>query len=573
VQGSVEVATTATVPRGRAESRFVEGWHRYAGDRLAVVGLVIVAVVVFAAVFAPWVAPFDPNFQFEGLRRAGPGVEGHLLGTDEVGRDILSRLIYGGRLSLFVSVTPTVIAALIALGLGLIAGYVGGRIDQITMRVLDVFFAFPVVLLAILIAGVLGPGPRNQIIAIVFILVPYMARVVRTQVVSLRNQDFVEAARRLRHGAGGLHDSGRRRAQLLRPRRQPADLRLGLHGQHRQGDDHHLAPRRPDAERPHRPGGARLQLRRRRAAQRPRSAGERGMSSQAASAERTDQGRLAGDVLLAVDGLTVELERRGQRPLRAVDDVSLRARRGTVVGIVGESGSGKTMTANAVMRLLPRGGRIVDGTVTFDGVSLLDLDPEAMRRVRGKRIAMIFQNPMTSLNPAFPIGRQMTDMLVHHERIDRSDAMAQALALLRQVGIPEAERQVNAYPHQLSGGMRQRVVIAMALSCRPDLLIADEPTTALDVTIQAQILDLLDAIAADRQRAILFISHDFGVIARMCDDVVVMYQGKVVEAGPVARILSAPEHPYTRALLGTIPRADQRGQRLTTVEDQMGARL
>ena len=297
------------------------------------------------------------------------------------------------------------------------------------------------------------------------------------------------------------------------------------------------------------------------------------MSSQVASAERTDQGRLAGDVLLAVDGLTVELERRGQRPLRAVDDVSLRVRRGTVVGIVGESGSGKTMTANAVMRLLPRGGRIVDGAVTFDGVSLLDLDPEAMRRVRGKRIAMIFQNPMTSLNPAFPIGRQMTDMLVHHERIDRGDAMAQALALLRQVGIPEAERQVNAYPHQLSGGMRQRVVIAMALSCRPDLLIADEPTTALDVTIQAQILDLLDAIAADRQRAILFISHDFGVIARMCDDVVVMYQGKVVEAGPVARILSAPEHPYTRALLGAIPRADQRGQRLTTVEDQMGARL
>ena len=204
MQGSVEVITTAAAPSGRAESRLVQGWRRYAGDRLAVVGLVIVAAVVFAAVFAPWVAPFDPNFQFEGLRRAGPGVERHLLGTDEVGRDILSRLIYGGRLSLFVSVTPTVIAALIALVLGLIAGYVGGRTDQITMRVLDVFFAFPVVLLAILIAGVLGPGPRNQIIAIVFILVPYMARVVRTQVVSLRNQDFVEAARATGAGPGEI---------------------------------------------------------------------------------------------------------------------------------------------------------------------------------------------------------------------------------------------------------------------------------------------------------------------------------------------------------------------------------
>jgi ABC-type dipeptide/oligopeptide/nickel transport system permease subunit len=196
LQGSVGInfpVTAAAV--GGAASHLGAAWRRFATDRLAVTGLVIVAVVTLAAIFAPWVAPFDPNYQYEGLRRAAPGVEGHLLGTDEVGRDILSRLIYGGRLSLFVSVTPTVIAALIALGLGLAAGYVAGKTDQLIMRVLDVFFAFPVVLLAILIAGVLGPGPRNQIIAIIFILVPYMARVVRTQVVSLRTQDFVEAAR------------------------------------------------------------------------------------------------------------------------------------------------------------------------------------------------------------------------------------------------------------------------------------------------------------------------------------------------------------------------------------------
>ena len=182
-------------PMARPESRLGGAMRHYASDRQAVVGLAIILVVTLAALFAPWVAPFDPNYQWEGLRRAGPGVEGHLLGTDEVGRDILSRLIYGGRLSLFVSVTPTVIAAAIALALGLVAGYASGKIDHVIMRVLDVFFAFPVVLLAILIAGVLGPGPRNQIIAIVFILVPYMARVVRTQVASLRNQEFVEAAR------------------------------------------------------------------------------------------------------------------------------------------------------------------------------------------------------------------------------------------------------------------------------------------------------------------------------------------------------------------------------------------
>lgn len=196
MQGRVDIAAPAVAASSASsDSRMAEAWHRFAADRMAVVGLAIVAVVVLAAVFAPWVAPFDPDYQFEGLRRAGPGVEGHLLGTDEVGRDILSRLIYGGRLSLFVSVTPTVIAAVIALGLGLAAGYAGGKVDQVIMRALDIFFAFPVVLLAILIAGVLGPGPRNQIIAIIFILVPYMARVVRTQVASLRNQDFVEAAR------------------------------------------------------------------------------------------------------------------------------------------------------------------------------------------------------------------------------------------------------------------------------------------------------------------------------------------------------------------------------------------
>ncbi len=297
------------------------------------------------------------------------------------------------------------------------------------------------------------------------------------------------------------------------------------------------------------------------------------MIDQAATVERTGQGRTAGEILLEVSNLTVEIERRRRAPLRAVDDVSFSVRRGTVTGIVGESGSGKTMTANAVMRLLPPGGRTVDGTIAFDGMSLLELRGEAMRQLRGKRIAMIFQNPMTSLNPSFTVGRQMTDMLIHHEPIDRAAAMSRARDLLTQVGIPTVERQLTAYPHQLSGGMRQRVIIAMALSCHPDLLIADEPTTALDVTIQAQILELLDAIAADPQRAIIFISHDFGVIARMCDDVVVMYRGQMVEAGPVKRILAAPEHPYTRALLGAIPRAGQRGKRLATVEDQMGAPL
>ncbi|MFT4037922.1 MAG: ABC transporter ATP-binding protein [Thermomicrobiales bacterium] len=285
--------------------------------------------------------------------------------------------------------------------------------------------------------------------------------------------------------------------------------------------------------------------------------------------ERTDQGRIAGDTLLDVSGLTIAFGQRRRPPRPVVEDVAFRVRRGTVVGIVGESGSGKTMTANAIMRLLPAGGRITGGEITFDGAPLLGLREEEMRRLRGKRMAMIFQNPMTSLNPAYTIGRQMSDMLMHHEGLTREAALARARDLLAEVGIPAVERQIVAYPHQLSGGMRQRVIIAMALSCQPDLLIADEPTTALDVTIQAQILALLDEIAADPNRAILFISHDFGVIARLCDEVAVMYRGRVVESGGVRQVLEAPEHPYTRALLGAIPRPGQKGTRLATVDEQL----
>ena len=287
------------------------------------------------------------------------------------------------------------------------------------------------------------------------------------------------------------------------------------------------------------------------------------------SEQLTDQGRRAGDVLLDVSGLEIEFRQRRKPARRVVSDVSFQVRRGTVVGIVGESGSGKTMTANAIMRLLPAGGLIAGGQIAFDGQEVLDLPEEEVRRLRGKRMAMIFQNPMTSLNPAYTIGRQMSDMLMHHEQLTRDAALDRARDLLRQVGIPAVERQINAYPHQLSGGMRQRVIIAMALSCEPDLLIADEPTTALDVTIQAQILALMDEIAADPNRAILFISHDFGVIARLCDEVVVMYQGRVVESGRVQQVLDAPEHAYTRALLGAIPRPGQRGKRLATVDDQL----
>jgi len=243
---------------------------------------------------------------------------------------------------------------------------------------------------------------------------------------------------------------------------------------------------------------------------------------------------------------------------KAVDGVDLDIRPGEVLGLVGESGSGKSVTALSVLRLVPNPpGRIVGGEVRFKGRNLLEVSWEEIRKVRGSEISMIFQEPMTSLNPVFTIGMQLTEVVLQHERVSQDEADRRAIAMLTEVGIPDAARRMTQYPHHLSGGMRQRVMIAMALILNPDLLIADEPTTALDVTIQAQILDLMLELKERRPgAAILLITHNMAVVAETCDRVAVMYGGKIQEVGPVERIFEQPLHPYTQGLLGSIPRVD-----------------
>jgi oligopeptide/dipeptide ABC transporter ATP-binding protein len=244
--------------------------------------------------------------------------------------------------------------------------------------------------------------------------------------------------------------------------------------------------------------------------------------------------------------------------LKAVDGVSFQVQRGRTLGIVGESGCGKSVTAFSIMQLLPRPmGHVDGGQVLFEGRDLIQLPPEEMLKVRGNRIGMIFQEPMTALNPLHTIGRQLSEVFLLHKTSDRQAALAMSVDILGKVGIPSPEVRVGEYPHQLSGGMRQRVVIAMALACKPSVVIADEPTTALDVTIQAQILELMQSLQDEMGMAIILITHDLGVIAEMCDDVVVMYAGRVAEVGPVARIFAAPSHPYTRGLLASIPRLER----------------
>jgi peptide/nickel transport system ATP-binding protein len=273
--------------------------------------------------------------------------------------------------------------------------------------------------------------------------------------------------------------------------------------------------------------------------------------------------------LLDIQGLKVTFRGREKRITHAVDAVDLTLARGTTLGLVGESGCGKSVTSLAVMGLLPRMQAEIAGCVRFEGIDLLALPDREMRDLRGARLAMVFQEPMTSLNPSYTIGEQIIEAVVRHRGLSRRDARAHAIEMLRRVKIPAPEQRVDDYPHKLSGGMRQRVMIAIALSCDPELLIADEPTTALDVTIQAQILDLLRELKATTLSAIILITHDLGVVAETCDEVAVMYAGEIVERAPVEAVFVRPGHPYTVGLLGSIPRLDRRTGRLATVEGRV----
>jgi peptide/nickel transport system ATP-binding protein len=270
--------------------------------------------------------------------------------------------------------------------------------------------------------------------------------------------------------------------------------------------------------------------------------------------------------LLEVSDLSVVFRRRGQRDVRAVDGVSFTVDSGEVVGLVGESGCGKSVTALAVTGLLPPRGVEVLGAARFDGTDLLSLDRNTRRDLRGREIAMVFQDPISSLNPVVPIGVQVTEVLTRHRGMSGGEGRREAVALLDRVGIPDPGRRLKEYPHQLSGGMRQRALIAMAVACQPRLLIADEPTTALDVTIQAQILELLKDLVRELNTALIMITHDLGVVAGMCDTINVLYAGRVVETAQRRPLFAAPRHPYTVGLLGSIPRLDApRGEPLKPI--------
>jgi peptide/nickel transport system ATP-binding protein len=272
--------------------------------------------------------------------------------------------------------------------------------------------------------------------------------------------------------------------------------------------------------------------------------------------------------VLSVSDLSLEfVTRRGV--LKALDSISFEIARGEVLGVVGESGAGKSLTGSAIIGLIEKPGRLSGGEVRLNGERIDNLSPEAMRKIRGRKIGMIFQDPLTSLNPLFRVGDQITETVMAHMNVSKAEARARALALLTEVGIPAPESRIDAYPHEFSGGMRQRVVISLALAAEPDLIIADEPTTALDVSVQAQIITLLKRLCRERGTAVMLITHDMGVIAETADRVAVMYAGRIAEIGPVAEVIRNPQHPYASGLMGAIPALKKNVGRLAQISGSM----
>tara|TARA_R110002020_G_scaffold58372_4_gene160034 strand:+ start:1479 stop:3428 length:1950 start_codon:yes stop_codon:yes gene_type:complete len=591
-------ASTATAPAARPAKRSSgrpDNLGLLLNNKLATAGLAIFTLIVLIALLAPWLPLPDPDVTAPADRLLRPLSEGHLLGTDALGRDILSRLVWGSRVSLAVGISATLIAAFFGSLIGLVAGYAGGRVDTALMRGIDMVMAFPYILLALAIVAVLGPGLLNALYAIAVVNIPFFARNIRGIALGLSRREFVDAARL----------SGKSHAQILFIEVLPNVLPviiitmsttvgwmiletaglsfLGLGAQPPQAD---LGSMLGDGRKilftaPHVsiiPGlmifvlvmsinllgdGVRDVLD-------PRlksGALTRPVARTAVQREHTPGTIMPSPgAVLDVRGLRTEFH-FGREIFHAVGGVDMRLGQGECLGIVGESGSGKSVAAMSIMGLVPTPpGRITGGVALLDGEDLFSVSDERVRQLRGSAVSHVFQDPLSTLHPLFTIGDQLIEAIQAHQPLSKSQAAEKAADLLNLVRIPNPAERLKSYPHELSGGMRQRVCIAMALAADAKIIIADEPTTALDVTVQAQVLSLLDALRREKHTGILFITHDFGVVSAICDRVAVMYAGQFVETGTTEEILKSPAHPYTAKLIDCVPVLGEPERRLDAIE-------
>ncbi|WP_405771995.1 dipeptide/oligopeptide/nickel ABC transporter permease/ATP-binding protein [Streptomyces sp. NBC_00080] len=603
---------TPTIARGTAPESGREGQRRGAGQpgfsaRLlrkpaAAVSAGYLLLIVLVTVLAGPLAPYDPDEQDLAAALQGPS-GAHLLGTGELGRDVLSRLMHGGQLTLLgVLIT---LAVYLALGVpaGMIAGYMGGWFDRVVLKTADLISAVPVIIVLLVVLTVFTNNESAAMAANGLLGAPLLARVVRSATLGVKEELYVRAA-----VAGGIRDRVIIRRHVL-PRVTGAVLvqasvfgayavlletGLGFLGlgtteaswgsmiaeasKNIGTDPWLLVPsgfmiisfilalgllsdglRDTLAERGSPPAGKPPSRR----MGRPRGASPETVRAKEPATPRVTEEPDA-DALLSVRGLTVSLRIEGT-PTEVIRDVSFDLRAGEVLGIVGETGCGKTITATSLLGMLPAGGKVTSGTIHFEGADLAQADAATLRTVRGRRIGWISQDPISSLDPSFTAGAQVSEAVRLHTGCSRRQARERALELFEKVRLPDPARVAGSYPHQLSGGMAQRVGIAAALAGDPALVIADEPTTALDVTVQAEILDLLRELQAVGT-AVVLITHDWGVLADLCDRAVVMYAGEVVEEAEVTALVTTPAHPYTAGLLGSDPHHALPGEPLPAVE-------
>jgi len=589
----METTIKVIEPKNQWADRLLNFWRVFSKSRIGIVGLVMLMVIVLMAIFAPAIAPYDSSssasVEIDDIYNPPNSV--HWFGTDDAGQDVFSNFVFGARVSLTVGFFAAFISIIIGGVTGLVAGYFGGRWENVLMRITDIMLVIPDLPLMVVIVALTQPSLLNIIFVIGLLGWTTTARVVRSQTLAVKSRKFVLRARAV--GAGNGHIISRHILPLVMPilvvqgvlvvslailnesalsflgLGDPTALSWGqmlnyafgrgamsigawwallfpgfgivwvvlgltLLGQGLEQvlnprlDTHHLLPGRPAIQRGH------------------------------------VESRQAKGALLEVQNLSINYINEGKPAARAVEDVSFTLNKGELIGLVGESGCGKTTLMLSLLRLLPSAGQIVNGRVFFNGQDLTAISDEELNLVRWKEISIVFQGAMNALNPVRTVGDQIAEAIIKHmPAIDHDKLQVRVIELLDLVGIAADHKE--QYPHQYSGGMRQRAMIAMALACDPQVIIADEPTTALDVMIQAQILELLDSLRRKLGLAIIFVTHDLGVVAEICDRVLVMYGGVTAEYADVDTIYNEARHPYTQELLKAFPDLTKPKKKLSSI--------